>query len=42
MKRQDVRYLKFIGNTFENIRRNLLKFPEMDELRCLLFRYYYF
>ncbi|MEW6055872.1 MAG: phosphotransferase [Bdellovibrionota bacterium] len=42
MKRQDVRYLKFIGNTFENIRRNLLKFPELDELRCLLFRYYYF
>jgi aminoglycoside/choline kinase family phosphotransferase len=42
MKRQDVRYLKFIGNTFENIRRNLLKFPELDELRCLLYRYYYF
>lgn len=41
-KKQDVRYLKFIGNTFENIRRNLLKFPELDELRCLLFRYYYF
>jgi aminoglycoside/choline kinase family phosphotransferase len=41
-KRQDVRYLKFIGNTFENIRRNLLKFPELDELRCLLYRYYYF
>jgi aminoglycoside/choline kinase family phosphotransferase len=42
MKRNDVRYLKFIGNTFENIRRNLLKFPELDELRCSLFRYYYF
>ena len=42
MKRQDVRYLKFIGNTFENIRRNLLKFPELDELRYLLYRYYYF
>lgn len=42
MKRQDVRYLKFIGNTFENIRRNLLKFPELDELRCLLYRHYYF
>lgn len=41
-KKNDVRYLKFIGNTFENIRRNLLKFPELDELRCLLFRYYYF
>ena len=42
MKRNDVRYLKFIGNTFENIRRNLLKFPELDELRCMLYRYYYF
>lgn len=42
MKRNDVRYLKFIGNTFENIRRNLLKYPELDELRCLLYRYYYF
>ncbi len=41
-KKQDVRYLKFIGNTFENIRRNLLKFPELDELRYLLYRYYYF
>lgn len=42
MKRQDVRYLKFIGNTFENIRRNLLKYPELDDLRALLYRYYYF
>lgn len=41
-KRGDARYLKFIGNTFENIRRNLLRFPELDELRCLMFRYYYF
>lgn len=41
-KRNDARYLKFIGNTFENVRRNLLKFPEFDELRCLMFRYYYF
>lgn len=41
-KRGDVRYLKFIGNTFENIRRNLLKFPELHELRTLLYRYYYF
>lgn len=41
-KRQDVRYLKFIGNTFENIRRNLIKFPELHELRALLYRYYYF
>ncbi|MGE4232321.1 MAG: aminoglycoside phosphotransferase family protein [Bacteriovoracia bacterium] len=42
VKRGDVRYLKFIGNTFENIRRNLLKFPELSELRTLLYRYYYF
>lgn len=42
VKRNDSRYLKFIGNTFENIRRNLLKFPELDELRCMLYRYYYF
>ena len=41
-KRDDVRYLKFVGNTFENVRRNLLKFPELDELRRLLFKYYYF
>ncbi len=42
MKRDDSRYVKFIGNTFENVRRNLFKFPEYDELRRLLFRYYYF
>ena len=42
VKRQDVRYLKFIGNTFENVRRNLLKFSELDELRRLRFKYYYF
>ncbi len=42
IKRKDARYLKFIGNTFENIRRNLLKFSELDELRRLLYRYYYF
>lgn len=35
-------YLKFIGNTFENIRRNLLKYPEFKELREVLFHYYYF
>lgn len=41
-KRADVRYLKFIGNTFENVRRNLTKFPELEPLRHLLFQYYYF
>jgi aminoglycoside/choline kinase family phosphotransferase len=35
-------YLKFIGNTFENIRRTLLKYPEYSELREVLFHYYYF
>ncbi len=42
VKRDDARYVKFIGNTFENVRRNLLKFPELDGLKQLLFRYYYF
>lgn len=35
-------YLKFIGNTFENIRRTLLKYPEFSDLREVLFHYYYF
>ncbi len=35
-------YLKFIGNTFENIRRNLLKYPEFSQLREVLYHYYYF
>lgn len=35
-------YLKFIGNTFENVRRNLLKYPEFSQLREVLFHYYYF
>lgn len=35
-------YLKYIGNTFENIRRTLLKHPELSELREVLFYYYYF
>lgn len=41
-KRGDASYLKFIGNTFENIRRNLLKYPEYSKLREILFHYYYF
>jgi N-acetylmuramate 1-kinase len=41
-KRNDAMYIRFVGNTFENIRRNLAKFPEYKELRNLLFRYYYF
>lgn len=41
-KRNDAMYIRFVGNTFENIRRNLAKFPEYRELRRLLFQYYYF
>ncbi|MGZ3694433.1 MAG: aminoglycoside phosphotransferase family protein [Bdellovibrionota bacterium] len=41
-KRNDASYIRFVGNTFENIRRNLAKFPEYKELRRLLFQYYYF
>ncbi len=41
-QRNDTMYLKFIGNTFENIRRTLLKYPEYSELREIMFYYYYF
>jgi len=41
-RRGDPVYLKYIGNTFENIRRNLLKYPKYFKLRELLFHYYYF
>ena len=41
-RRGNPAYLKFIGNTFENIRRNLLKYPEFARLREVLFHYYYF
>ncbi|MCM0604719.1 MAG: phosphotransferase [Xanthomonadaceae bacterium] len=41
-KRGNSTYLKYIGNTFENIRRNLLKYPEYSKLREVLFHYYYF
>ena len=41
-RRGDPTYLKFIGNTFENIRRTLLKYPEYSKLREILFHYYYF
>lgn len=41
-RRGEPGYLKYIGNTFENIRRNLLKYPEYSDLRELLFHYYYF
>ncbi len=41
-KRNDAMYIRFVGNTFENIRRNLAKFPEYKELRQNLFLHYYF
>jgi N-acetylmuramate 1-kinase len=41
-KRNNASYIRFVGNTFENIRRNLLKFPEYRELLTLLYNYYYF
>ena len=42
VKRGDAGYLKFIGNTFENIRRGLLNYPQYSQLREVLFHYYYF
>lgn len=41
-KRGNATYLKYIGNTFENIRRVLLKYPSYSGLREVLFHYYYF
>ncbi|MCC7440183.1 MAG: phosphotransferase [Bdellovibrionales bacterium] len=41
-KRGIATYLKYVGNTFENIRRTLLRHPEFSELREVLFHYYYF
>lgn len=41
-KRGNPTYLKYIGNTFENIRHTLLKYPEYSPLREVLFHYYYF
>jgi hypothetical protein len=41
-RRGDATYLKYIGNTFENIRRTLLKYPRYSQLREVLFHYYYF
>ncbi len=41
-KRGDATYLKYIGNTFENIRRTLLRHPRYARLREVLFHHYYF
>jgi hypothetical protein len=41
-RRGNATYLKYIGNTFENIRRTLLRHPKYSDLREVLFHYYYF
>lgn len=41
-RRGDPSYLKYIGNTFENIRKILLRYPKFSDLREILFEYYYF
>jgi aminoglycoside/choline kinase family phosphotransferase len=41
-RRGDPTYLKYIGNTFENIRRSLLKYPHFSQLREALYFNYYF
>lgn len=41
-RRGDPSYLKYIGNTFENIRKTLLKYPRYSQLREALFFNYYF
>lgn len=41
-RRGNATYLKYIGNTFENIRRTLLRYPQYGKLRETLFHYYYF
>jgi aminoglycoside/choline kinase family phosphotransferase len=41
-RRGNASYLKYIGNTFENIRRTLLKYPQYAPLREVLFHWYYF
>lgn len=41
-RRGNATYLKYIGNTFENVRRTLLKYPKYSALREVLFHYYYF
>ncbi len=40
-RRGDIRYLHFIGNTFQNVQTNLTKFPEYKNLQELLLHYYH-
>lgn len=39
--RSDIRYLKYIGNGFEKIKKILNKYPKYNELRKILSRAYY-
>jgi len=39
--RKNPNYLRYVGNTYENIRRNLAKFPEFNTLSRLLSANYY-
>jgi aminoglycoside/choline kinase family phosphotransferase len=41
-RRGDPTYLKYNGNTFENIRKDLLKYPRYSQMREALFFNYYF
>jgi len=41
-KRGDYRYVKYIGNTFENIRKTLLNYPQHNKFKEVLSYYYYF
>lgn len=41
-RRQDASYLKFIGNTFHNIYQVLMKYPDLRQLREVLFELYSF
>jgi hypothetical protein len=40
-KREDTRYLKFIGRCFENLKNYLFKYPEFKNIRKVLSLYYY-
>lgn len=40
--RGDYRYVKYIGNTFENIRRTLIKYPRYHHIKEVLSYNYYF
>ena len=39
--REDVRYIKYIGYSFEKMKRVLLKYPKYNNLRKILSKFYY-